>query len=131
MLVTVCTGSRYWPQSERGAAEHALTGADAVIVGDADGFDRLVRTIAAEWDVISLGGPRGFVADWQGLGKKAGPARNGVMVQRALVEQGDGAEIRCYAAPLAGSVGTHDCIRQMRAAGFVVAVWNLGEWQVG
>lgn len=58
-----------------------------------------------------------FVADWNGLGLKAGPVRNPEMVAVAK-RRGKGVRVLCLAAP--GDKGTRDCTNKCRRAGFEV-----------
>lgn len=81
-----------------------LYGEDLLIVqGGAKGADRAAR----DW-ALRLDGPRPitFAADWRGLGRAAGPIRNGEMVAA-------GADL-VVAFP--GNSGTADCVRQAREA---------------
>jgi len=144
MRCVVVTGSRSWPEDNPGPIENAIRGAEALIVGDATGVDAIALRLALEWDVIpnvfaasrkrynelvdmreKTGKPMTLVlaADWEVDAKKAGPKRNGAMVQRAVVERDDGMEVLCAAFPLPDSTGTIDCMRQMRRAGFSVNPW--------
>ncbi|CAN1722779.1 DUF2493 domain-containing protein [Hyphomicrobium sp. 1Nfss2.1] len=78
-----------------------------VIAGGACGAD----TLAAEW-AVSRGIPADvFMADWEGLGRKAGPIRN----QRMLDE---GKPDLVVAFP--GGRGTADMVRRARDAGIEV-----------
>ena|SRR5215510_7917227 len=72
-----------------------------VIHGDARGADRLARDWAKSRDVPDLP----FPADWDGLGKKAGPIRNEQMIR-------DGEPDIVVAFP--GGNGTADMVRRAR-----------------
>ena len=145
MKTVVITGSRSWPESEPGPIADALRGAEALIVGDATGADAIALRLALEWDVIvnvyaasrkrfdelhemsaRLDRPMTIVlaADWEIDFKKAGPKRNGVMVQATDVWRRDGFEVEAWAFPLPGSTGTVDCIKQLRKARFDVRVFG-------
>ena len=143
MKTVVITGSRSWPESEPGPIADALRGAEALIVGDATGADAIALRLALEWDVIvnvyaasrkrfdelhemSARRPMTVVlaADWEVDFKKAGPKRNGVMVQRAVTEREDGMDVICHGFPLPGSTGTVDCIKQLHKARFDVRVFG-------
>lgn len=58
-----------------------------------------------------------FPANWQALGKRAGPYRNQQMVDR-------GADV-CLAFPASGSRGTWDCVRRAKDAGIEVKVFEI------
>lgn len=80
-----------------------------VIAGGARGVD----TLAAEW-AVARGIPADvFMADWEGLGRKAGPIRN----QRMLDE---GKPDLVVAFP--GDRGTADMVRRARDAGIEVTL---------
>ena len=89
----------------------ALEGFDddtVVVHGGAAGADRLAGDVVAGMGyAVEV-----FKADWEGNGRRAGPIRNQWMVNA-------GADV-CLAFPLAGSVGTWDCVRRARAAGIPV-----------
>jgi hypothetical protein len=95
---------------ERALLEH---GPGQVVHGGAPGADTLADQIA-----VSRGWPTPEVhaADWDGLGRRAGPARNQRMVER-------GADV-CLAFPMAGSRGTWDCVRRAREAQIPVKVYT-------
>ena len=117
MRGVVITGSRDW--TETAPIEQALRGADALIVGDCPtGADAIALQTAKAWDIIAIV----LTADWKGLGKKAGPVRNQAIADRAASELAGGMEVCCYAFPLAGSRGTHDCRQRLERAGFRVTL---------
>ena len=123
MLTVVITGSRDW--EDRPAIEQALRGADCLIVGDCPtGADATAIETAKAWDIV----PVVLAADWQGLGKKAGPVRNQAIADRAVQARADGLDVRCYAFPLGESRGTHDCRQRLETAGFRVAVIEPVLW---
>lgn len=79
-----------------------------VAVGDCPtGVDALVRRLVPHAYV--------FVADWDRLGKAAGPERNGRMVEWAA-EVDDYASRALVAFPGHKSSGTWDCVRRAAAA---------------
>jgi len=86
---------------------HAARPLARVIAGGARGAD----TIAAEWAVARDIPANVFMADWEGLGRKAGPIRN----QRMLDE---GKPDLVVAFP--GGRGTADMVRRAREAGVEV-----------
>lgn len=115
MRVVVITGSRDW--TDRAAIEAALIGAELLIVGDCPtGADAIALEVAKAWDIIAAV----HIAEWKRLGKRAGPVRNGAIVARAALERTHGMDVRCHGFPLPKSVGTLDCMAQLRAAGFEV-----------
>lgn len=58
-----------------------------------------------------------FPADWQKLGKSAGPTRNQAMVETAKRFQEYGHSVVCYAFPGPKSRGTIDCLSRAERAG--------------
>ena len=95
--------------SERLAAIHGERPISLVIAGGARGAD----TLGAEW-AKGQGIPcEVYMADWEGLGRKAGPIRN----QRMLDE---GKPDLVVAFP--GGRGTADMVRRAHAAGLAVLV---------
>lgn len=102
----------YWAQ-EQVAREHGwpLWG-----VGDAKGVDEYATSVL--WELA----PLIFNAEWDRLGRRAGPDRNRRMVLWATSEGGPAYLI---AFPARDSRGTWDCIRQAVAAGMAVFVFPL------
>lgn len=128
-LCILVTGSRNETSRQRikaGLIEAAklaapdLTNIESVrlIHGAARGADTIAGAIGVEkgWSVYSC------PADWNKHGNKAGPIRNAEMVQLALRFEAEDWMVVCAAFPLPGSIGTHDCVRQARAASFQVYV---------
>lgn len=118
-LRILVTGSRSWSDREHiavaldqawrdyGSPAHVTLVHGKCPYGGAD--------ILAEEVAISRGWtPEPHEADFKGLGKKAGPLRNGVMVDL-------GADV-VLAFPEEGSRGTWDCVAKARAAGIPVRV---------
>jgi hypothetical protein len=58
-----------------------------------------------------------FPADWQKLGKSAGPTRNQAMVETAKRFKEYGHSVICYAFPGPKSTGTIDCLSRAERAG--------------
>lgn len=85
---------------------------DTIISGAARGADSLAARFAREHNVPI----EEFPADWKRLGRRAGPIRNGKMLER-LMEQGAGTVIAFWDGR---SRGTADMIRQARRAGVQV-----------
>lgn len=90
--------------------EQAVT----VVHGNARGVDREAQLWAQEAAYVT---PEPHPADWEALGRKAGPHRNALMV-------GLGADI-CLAFPDTDSVGTWDCVRKAAAAAIPVRIYPL------
>lgn len=78
---------------------------DYVLVGDADGLDRLVRTFCKRLAIPFTK----FVADWETHGKSAGPMRNSKLLEEAEL---------LIAFP--GGRGTANCIQQAQEQGIPV-----------
>lgn len=94
-------------------------------VGDCPtGVDALVR----DW---AQGFSRVFKADWKGVGKAAGPLRNGRMVTAAKrwadkpYWEGHIVDVLVLAFPKGKSPGTRDCMKQAQVAGLEVRVVEL------
>ncbi len=85
---------------------HRTKGIDTLIHGDSQGADRLAGIWAENLEIKVIECP----ADWIGLGKKAGPIRNGQMI--AMKPD--------LVVAFAGGKGTADCVRQAEAAGIEV-----------
>lgn len=92
-----------------------------------DGFSILIHgacrtgadAIADRWARRQLTGIQHvetFPAQWERLGKAAGPVRNESMVQRAWVQQQAGARVIVLAFPLGQSLGTNGLIKMAKAA---------------
>lgn len=91
-------------------AIHAQDGIAVLIHGAAPGADRL----GASW-AASRGIPvDSYPAEWQRLGRAAGPARNGRMLAHGKPD---------LVVAFKGHAGTANMIEQARAAG--VAVWEV------
>ena len=94
--------------AERMALGFALDwiGPSSVIVGDADGADRWTRIWCERRGVKFTE----FTADWDKLGKRAGPLRN-----QRMVDMRPDAAIRFL-----GGTGTADCAARCESAGVPV-----------
>lgn len=141
MKTVVVTGSRKW--SDPAPLQAALRGADVLIVGDCppdrtsrSSADALALSIALRWDVVtqvfaassaraeflrSKGIHVELVSDWERDGDRAGPLRNFAIARAASAARKLG-EVKCHAFPLEDSVGTFDCMRKLKTAGFVVEI---------
>lgn len=114
------TGSRHWDDVP--AVETALGGywfamahgrSNTVLVhGECTGLDTIAAQLWRRWNLPD----EQFDADWDNLGKAAGPIRNQMMVA-------SGADV-CLAFPMPSSRGTFDCMRRAACAG--IPVVNLG-----
>lgn len=108
MNIALITGSREELTNEgRKLIDPALEWADFVILGDCPtGVDAYVdlKTIREKRHL--------FTADWDRLGKRAGPERNGRMVAEAVRQKEEGNTVVCFAFPTRTSKGTWDCLRQ-------------------
>jgi hypothetical protein len=115
----VITGSRVW--DDRAAIEAVMRGADGLLVGDCPtGADAIALQIAREWDII----PFVVRANWDKLGRSAGPVRNRELARAALNGRDrDEMDVSCHAFPLGESKGTRDCIRALREVGLTVFVY--------
>lgn len=78
-----------------------------------------VDLVAASWAKLARLDGEDFPADWKGLGKAAGPARNQQMV--------DAGGSICLAFPAADSTGTWDCVRKASLAGIHTRIYPLTE----
>ena len=108
--VLVCGGRDYDDGSQLDRVLSAAVerlGLDAIVQGGARGAD----TLAKEWGCHRRLQVETFYADWNGLGKAAGPVRNQKMLDEAKPDC-------CIAFP--GGDGTADMIRRARAAGIPV-----------
>ena len=87
---------------------------DVLIEGGAAGADALARAWATERGVQ----PATFSANWNKLGKPAGPIRNAMMVTvlKALEKAG----WECKVVAFSGGRGTANCTMTAEESGFVV-----------
>lgn len=91
---------------------HSEAGIDAIIEGGHwEGADKFAR----EWARANGMEPETYKADWNGLGDKAGPIRNGEMVR-------EGRPDVCLGFPTPGekNKGTRGCMKLARDAGVEV-----------
>ena len=80
-----------------------------LVNGGYGGLDTIAGGVWRGWGETE----RVVLADWDTYGQAAGGIRNQEMVNL-------GRYLVCLAFPLAGSVGTWDCVRRARAAGIPV-----------
>jgi hypothetical protein len=110
------TGSRHWWCKDFASrvvkSLREKHGKSLLIVhGAARGVDLSFSEACFEWDVEQESHP----ADWEFLGRAAGPRRNGEMVAA-------GADLAlAFHSNLPASKGTRDCVRQCLAAN--IPVW--------
>ena len=92
---------------------HARRGIACIIEGGAKGADRLARGWAQKCGVPV----ETFEAKWNEQGRRAGPVRNGLMLERGKPDA-------VIAFP--GGTGTRDMVEQAKKAG--VPVMTPGNW---
>lgn len=115
------TGSRDWV--DEGPVREVLgnLSRDLVVVhGGAPGLDSVVDRLARQLGFVV----RSYRAEWDRLGRRAGPVRN----QRMLDEE---SPVACFAFPLPGSVGTWDMAERCGDAGVPVLVVRSGSRRSG
>jgi hypothetical protein len=116
----IVTGSRNWSNAELLGRVLDLYKPDLLVQGGARGADELALQWATAAGVKCVTVP----AEWEKYGKRAGPLRNSVMLQRypgALV----------VAFPLPGGSGTLHCMRTALSNGHkVMIVHPSGEWSI-
>lgn len=123
MRVVLVTGSRYLKSDvEYQRLANALKELDPklVIHGDAPGADTMAKEWAEYHDVFCLP----FPAQWDELGKRAGPERNKAMVRVAIELVDYGHEVIVAAFPIANSKGTIHCMNEASKAGLDVRRWD-------
>lgn len=116
MSAIIITGSRYLRDTTRlfnALAEHVMPG-DIIVHGGAPGADTLAQQWADAADVAT----DVFKADWQHLGKAAGPRRN-----IAMLTAYHGCLLLAF--PLGQSSGTRQCIAAARARKHQVIVFEM------
>lgn len=118
MKVVVITGSREFPWRRSSEIAKVLEEAQLLIVGDARGADAIARKLAVRSYIPILE----IRANWQLLGKLAGPARNAKLAAHALLYLRGGQSVTCHAFPIGESPGTRGCIRIMADMGIPVVV---------
>jgi hypothetical protein len=109
MKILVCGGRDYSDQKTVFTVLNVLSsvhGSLTIIEGGQSGADRLAR----RWAHEHKAGLITIEADWEGLGRKAGPIRNAEMLKLK--------PDAVLAFP--GGCGTADMVRRARAAGFSV-----------
>lgn len=95
------------------AIVHARRGIACIIEGGARGADKMAREWAAKCKIPV----ETFEANWNEQGRRAGPIRNGLMLERGKPDA-------VIAFP--GGAGTRDMVAQARAAG--IPVMTPGDW---
>ena len=90
---------------------------DHLIVGDAEGADKLARI----WAQGKKQSYASYTAHWESEGRAAGPRRNTRMIKAGLEQSGG--DLMVVAFP--GGRGTTDCVKQASRMGiFVMRVEN-------
>lgn len=122
MRVLVC-GDRYWKSRASIARalkelikEHGLTAESMVIIeGECIGADIIAKEIALKNDIQVLP----FPADFNGLGKKAGPIRN-----QRMLDEGKPDIVLAFHSNIEQSRGTKDMIARAKKAGLEVRLYS-------
>lgn len=122
MLKIIFCGDRHW--SDEGVITHVMSSlkhnlSDFIVIeGEAEGADKISRKIAEELlDLSFISVP----ADWNHLGRAAGPIRNTVM----LIDHEADATV-AFHLNIAKSKGTANMIKQTRATGRPVWLYTDG-----
>jgi len=106
------TGSRHWTDEEPIRAVIDSLPVDAIVIhGNAPGADYIAERLALARGLHV----KAYAADWQRLGKTAGPIRN-----QRMIDEGQPTEAHAFVRP--DSVGTWDCVRRCEAAGIPVTI---------
>lgn len=112
--VLVCGGRDYTDALTVGSwlgGIHKQRGISLIIEGGARGADQLGR-LFAEYANIPCDT---YPADWEGLGKKAGPIRN-----QQMLDEGKPDLVLAFPSP--NSRGTYDMIKRAKKAGVEVVI---------
>jgi hypothetical protein len=122
MKIAVVTGTRR--DTMAGAITRALDAwePDVVLVGDATGVDAEAR----EWTRVCGAQLVVFSANWRVHGKAAGPKRNAALADAAEAYARGPYVVQAFAVPDGSSIGTHDCVRALKARGVPVSEVVLG-----
>lgn len=110
MRVLVCGGRNYSDRERVNAVLgklHAEAGIDHLILGGANGADRLAMMWARRTGVPF----QTFKADWENQGRFAGPARN-----QQMLDEGEPDVVIAFN----GGRGTADMVKKARRGGFKV-----------
>ncbi len=100
------TGSRDWTDEEPIRILIESLPSDAIVIhGNAPGADSIADRLALARGLHV----KAYAAEWQRLGKAAGPARN-----QRMVDEGQPTEAHAFVRP--GSIGTWDCVRRCEFA---------------
>ena len=108
MNAVIFTGSRKWTRWDvvnKVIEEHP---ADTIVIhGAAEGLDSIVNELAKRRNMTIIPCP----AQWDTLGKSAGPKRNIEMLNILISLQNCGYEVSVEAFPLEDSIGTKHMIK--------------------
>lgn len=124
MKIIVITGDRTWGEDRYDDVLGCLRWANAiqdsvlVVLGDAEGADFLARRAC---EFLGLDYVR-EEAHWRGLGRAAGPERNGRMLNHVQDPHYD--EVWYFHDNLRSSKGTKNCCRQAIDRGITVRSWR-------
>lgn len=115
MRVLIC-GSRNWTNEKpiRGVL-NSMPRSSVIIHGAANGADTIAGDLAEEMGMKVLA----FPADWKKYHNGAGPIRNAQML-----EEGRPDVVYAFSENLAESKGTKNMIKQARAAGVKVVIYD-------
>lgn len=118
MRALLITGSRDFTDERpvREAIERVKP--DLVVHGASRGADSIADRVALALKIHV----EAHAAEWERLGKGAGPARNQRMLDRLLALRVEGWTISATTFPLPGSRGTWNMVRRLRWAGVEVEV---------
>lgn len=124
-MIVIVTGSRNWTNKPLFVqylleVERRNQAIGLIVHGDAKGADELAEEFAIDNRICSIT----FGAEWDLLGKKAGPARNQRMLEWCLENKG-GVSVVCVAYPHTDSKGTRDMIRRCEKEGIKTYVIGM------
>lgn len=121
MKAVIFTGSRdYSDWGKVTKTLHKYPKGTIIIHGAAKGLDSIAGQIAEAYVCKTISMP----AQWNELGKAAGPKRNQEMLNVLLALGNCGYEIYVEAFPLELSIGTYDMIKRSKQAGVEVNIHN-------
>lgn len=118
MEAALITGSRSW--DDAAAIDAIVSRYEFIVVGDAQGADRLAREAGARHaSMVKV-----FAADWRAEPRKGGMIRNYAMVSFCELLQGDGILVHCHAFWDGQSTGTKHCASAAERQG-IATTWHL------
>ena len=119
MRVLIVTGSRKCQDKTFVLDKLNSHAHDKLIVGDADGVDKIVRDAYHYYATVKY-------ADWEKYGNSAGPLRNSMMIKEALFTEGV-SSIECVAfwdGKIKNS-GTLNCVTMARQANIPTTIYMV------